>query len=101
MGTIKIDRSGSFNVAKEPTSGTNFIHGESVMENLKTRLVSAVQEYGELKQEEAAYFDFDSVDTPGFSVFESVCNKVPLVKETDRKNLGKFNPQKCIPSEFT
>jgi len=101
MGTIKIDRSGSFNVAKEPTSGTNFIHGESVMENLKTRLVSAVQEYGELKQEEAAYFDFDSVDTPGFSVFESVCNKVPLMKETDRQNLGKFNPQKCIPSEFT
>jgi len=67
MGSIKIHQDGSVSLAKEPAPGTKFIH-DAPLANLKTRLASAVQEYGEFKRA-ATYFDFGSVDTPGTEVF--------------------------------
>jgi len=75
MGSIKIYQNGSLSIIKAPTPNTVFIHGEGVLSNLKERLASAVKEYGKFKRD--TYFDFDSVDTPGFSVFES--NRSPFI----------------------
>ena len=61
MGTIAINPDGTFYVFQHPAKGSKgFIHGDSVLENLRIRLRDAVIEYGNLSSTKV-YFDIDSL----------------------------------------
>jgi len=93
MGTIAINPDGTYDVFQPPAKGSKgFIHGESVLENLRLRLRDAVIEYGNLSSTKV-YFDIDTVDTPGFGPFDQ---KYHLSCKTTREHACCFTGLRLI-----